>query len=61
MKLSMHLEVDDNDYVGDDDVMTNLRPSISLGHISSMSCLLDPQPRSVFSVTKVRGSVHFAI
>ena len=42
MKLSMHLEVDDNDFVndyvgGDDDVMTNLRPSISLGHISASS------------------------
>ena len=42
MKLSMHLEVDDNDYVndyvgGDDDVMANLSPSISLGHISASS------------------------
>ena len=42
MKLSMHLEVDDNDFVndyvgGDDDVMTNLSPSISLGHISASS------------------------
>ena len=44
MKLSMHLEVDDNDYVNDyvgddddDDMMTNLSPSISLGHISASS------------------------
>ena len=50
----MHLEVDDNDYVDDNvggEVMTNLSPSISLGHISASSSWEVAKPRSLLSVT----------